>query len=168
MSTYRQNRFIRQALYQLKRQFGLSMRLIRRDQSGGVDFETGVTDYSREAYDIDRAILLPAKGSRSFDYARIEVQWSYGAYFDITDRTFIVDTHDLPAGFKPKKDDYIITTEDDGRKRYDIFRIEDYEQGRGFVIVAREVETDGEQLYDVINVLAENRLEMIGDGDGVK
>lgn len=140
----RQNRFIRQNLYQLKLQFGVPLKLVRRLPNPVRDLRTGTTEYEYEKYDLDRAVLLPTKELTNKQWSREEQEFSRGGYFEVGTRTFIVDTHDLPVDFKIQEDDYLVYDS----RRYDIFSIEDYEEMRAFLLIGREVKTTG-PLFDI-------------------
>lgn len=137
----RQNRFIRQNIYQLKRQFGVPLKLVRRTNTGSVDIRSGQPSVSYEVYELDKAVLLPTKETTNKEWARESQQFSRGGYFEIGTRSFIIDVVDLPEDFKIKEDDMLIYND----RRYDIFEIQDYEEMRAYLV--RGLEVKGAQTW---------------------
>jgi hypothetical protein len=140
----RRNRFLSQNIYQLKRQFGVALRIIRRLSSPVTDLRTGSNVQQYEKYDLQYAVLLPTKEVSSEEWAREATIFSRGGYFEVGTRTFLVDTKDLPIDFKIKEDDYLVYNS----RRYDIFQIEDYEESRAYKLIAQESKTSG-PIFDV-------------------
>lgn len=157
----RQNRFLTQNLYQLKRQFGVPLRLVRRTAIGSVDVRTGQPSVSYDSYEIQYAVLLPTKETTNKEWSREVQEFSRGGYFEIGTRSFIIDTRDLPEDFKIKEDDYLVYND----RRYDIFEIQDYEELRAFFV--RGLEAKGAPIYDAPQVEGEGVLVFDGDAQFV-
>ncbi len=117
---------IRRALYSVKRQYP-TRAVIHRRSAQTLNLETGAKSATITAWEIERAVMLQADTSRKFVYDLAFIasnkNFTYGGHFDTKRRRLIVDYADLPAGFEPKKDDYIIA---EGR-RYEIDNIEEFE-----------------------------------------
>lgn len=144
MARAQANRFIRRTIYRLKRQYGVPVKVVRRARIAATNFATGKPTYLEDVYSIHRAIVLPTRETRDEEYRLFDTKWSRGAYFDTSVRAFYVDQRD--AEFPFKKDDYIIYD----NKHYDVVEVNDYEEARGFIVVAKEVK--GGPLYQVHEV----------------
>lgn len=132
-------RFVRLVLNSLKRAYRGEI-IINRRCSVEVNVATGVKDVCVDTWKVNKAIILPKTIQREFAYdlAYIAVlkEFTYGAQFDTGIRRIIVDNRDMPAGWKPLKDDYIIY---DGI-RYEIRQIQEFEFKAGFIYELKALE----------------------------
>ena len=137
MSTnYELNRFIRQNIYTLKREYGGSITVYKLvDASTNLD--SGVKSYSANSYEIRRAIVLPVHVVRhviqSISLISANKKIVQGGTFDMGDRVFIIDRRDVPSTLDLMKDDWIIYDD----RRYDIKAIDEYEQRTAWLIVGK-------------------------------
>jgi len=107
-NTLRQNKLI---VYRLKRNYGVSI-VYTRITSVVNNVETGAITPTLQEISIRRAIIGPALILRDFVYdlsfIAANKNFTYGGYFDTGTRALIVDSKDLPSGFAPNLDDYIV------------------------------------------------------------
>lgn len=141
-----QFRFIRRALYNLKRQY--SMPITVCTSTINADYETGIQSETLTKYEVARAIVLPTREVRNFmpDLQSIN-PYRVGAIYDTQLRRIIIDRRDLPITFEPTKNDFIFFNS----KRYEIKQIEDYEHKEALVILIDM--TRGAPILDVIDVI---------------
>lgn len=90
-----EERWMRQAVYRLKRQFPCYLSLYQ-NTSVGVDYSTGLKTDVRVSCIIEKAALLPSRSSRSSGPGSNQMD----GLFDSRNRTFLVDRSDIPSGFK--------------------------------------------------------------------
>jgi hypothetical protein len=128
----------------LKRAYRGSV-VIHRRTDISLDLDTGAKIITTEAWQVDKAIILPSGKSRefSFDLAFIAVlkQFTYGASYDTDTRRIIIDNADLPAGWKPRKDDYVVYD----NLKYEINEIQEFEFNAGIIYTLKALigqETD--------------------------
>lgn len=104
-------RQIKQIVYRLKRNFGVSI-VLTRITSNTNNVETGKMTTVLQEITIRRAIIGPAKVLRDFVYdlsfIAANKNFTYGGYFDAGTRILIIDSKDLPSGFEPNLNDYIV------------------------------------------------------------
>lgn len=142
-------RFVKRALYSLKRQFGSPVDYIRVTGTGTLNLETGVRSGRQlNKTVIKRCIVLSSALKTRFvqDLAYISGNRNFteGGFFDRIDKIFIVDAKDLPFMID-KTGDYIIHN----NKRYNIVDVTETEDVSGYVIVTRHAV--GEQPNRVID-----------------
>ncbi len=129
--------FIRKVLYQLKRDYGLSINVNFRTSST-IDSKTLQKTVAEDSFRIARAILLPSNMERAFVYSLPMIasnkNFTYGALFDLDRRRLIVDAKDIPATVTLDNDMWLIF---DG-KRYDLEEIHEFEFSSGFMLVVKQ------------------------------
>ena len=129
--------FIRKVLYQLKRDYGLSINVNFRTSST-IDSKTLQKTVVEDSFRIARAILLPSNMERAFVYSLPMIasnkNFTYGALFDLDRRRLIVDAKDIPATVTLDNDMWLIF---DG-KRYDLEEIHEFEFSSGFMLVVKQ------------------------------
>ncbi len=132
-------RQIRQIVYRLKRNFGVPITFIRLSNYQD-DGDTGDMSQTKQNITIKRAILAPAKMIRDFVYdlsfIAANKNFTYGGYFDAGDRIMIIDAKDLPKGFEPNLNDYIIY---DGVK-YTLKEVHPVAENYAWLIVLKQVD----------------------------
>lgn len=128
------NRYIGRAIYDLKRQYGVPIRICRR-QSETIDFQTGNKTVEYDSIEILRAVKLPSIDKRTADYAQQSKEWAYGGHFEVGDSRFLIDQADLPVNWYIKKDDYLIF---DG-KRFDVVEAQLHDERQAWLVDAREI-----------------------------
>lgn len=146
--------YIRATLYRMKRSYGLPIDLCQQTL-GQTDLQTGEKDISYMKVSIPRAIIQPARTSRSFvyDLAYISANKDFtsGGFFDVSDRRIILDAADLPADWELDNDQFIIYN----NRRYDIKGFYEFEADMGFILMVRE--TKGQKmvrLLDAVSILS--------------
>lgn len=125
-------------IYRLKREYGGAVTIQRRTLNT-VDLCTGVKTQDRDAIHIRRAIILPSRLIRKFDYDLTYIasnkNFTYGGFYDTDYREFIFDARDLPAGFAFNLDDALIFN----HIRYELKEISAFEFGHAFTMIAKRV-----------------------------
>lgn len=131
-------RLIRQSMYALKRQFGGRIDVYRLNDTE-TDLKTGVKTIDKDCFHIRRAVILPVRISRdvvqSISQISANKKFVYGASFDAGKRTFVIDSRDLPNGFRFGNDDWIVYRS----RRYDLAAIQELEFEAGWIIEGAEV-----------------------------
>lgn len=153
-------RYLRMALYHLKRNYGGRIDLYKL-LSSDTDSRTGDAVQVKEAYPIDRAIILPATLSREERRGIALISsnklLTQGGYFDSVDCTFIIEREDAP-GLEITPDDWIVES---GRK-YQIVNVDEYEVDSAWVIRAKALVGEVPQQIHVL--YAENFLSISSAG----
>lgn len=141
-------KFISGVLYRLKRRYGVMLNLVHRTSST-VNRETGEKEVHRDSLRILRAIVLPSQVKREFSYDLAYIaaakNFTYGGFFDTTERRIIIDVKDLPADFEIEVGHYVIYD----RVRYDVKQVERFEDIRAFFITCKQsVAVDGTNIIE--------------------
>jgi hypothetical protein len=146
---------VKRVLRMLKRAYPGSVVIHRRGEIT-LDLESGQKSFDVQAWRVNKAIILPSDAARKFSYdlAFIAVlkQFTYGAQYDVNSRRIIVDNADLPAGWKPHKDDYIVYD----NLKYEIAEIQQFEFNAGIIYTLKGLPGDPTDL--VIPILWRNTL----------
>jgi hypothetical protein len=119
-------------LYCLKRDFGAPIDIYHL-ASSSVDLQTGTKTSVATGYHVNRAVVMPARMSRS----KVIVRTANTEFLNLVDfgtREFIVSCKDA-IGLTPATDDWIVY---DGKK-YQIATIEEFECGGGWVFSGKEI-----------------------------
>ena len=156
------NRFIRNTLYQLKRDYGKQLTLYL--ETATTNLTTGVRTPTSTNWVVQRAVILPSDWKRKFSYALSFVaankNFTYGGFFDADRRELVIDATDLPKGLLITND-YHLTI--DGFK-YLIAEVSQLEEAAGWIIHAKAV--SGESPRQVISVKARDRITFGEENDG--
>ena len=132
------NRRIRQTLYVLKRAFG-NMVTIYRFLESDTDYKTGIKTDLTESHVVRKCIILPVKITREVIQTVSEISanknFVYGGSYDSDLRGFIIDTRDLPLGYVPRQNDYIVYND----QRFEFKTIAELEQKTGWLISGKAV-----------------------------
>lgn len=124
-------------LYQLKREFGLPLTIVQRTSSSP-NLETGKMTVTKDSVFVNRAIALPDRLDRDFEYDLTFIasnkNFTYGGFYDKRRRRFIIDRKDLPNNFKIEIGNYLVF---DG-KRYEAEIVQEFEKQAGYLIVAKQ------------------------------
>lgn len=154
---YRQQRFLRQLLYTLKRNYGDTVTLYHGGASS-TNIETGARTVVQSWFTIKKAIVLPSKLGRETQLGITEIsankKFMYGMSYDASVRTFVLDGRDLPSNFELNKDDWIRYE----NRRYNIKDITEFEQFAGWIVVAK---------YDIGSTAEQDITIQVGDNIGV-
>jgi hypothetical protein len=132
------NRRIRQTLYVLKRAFG-NMVTIYRFLESDTDYKTGIKTNVTESYVVRKCIILPLKITREVIQTISEISanknFVYGGSYDSDLRDVVIDARDLPTGYSPRQNDYIVYND----QRYELKNIAELEQKTGWLISGKAV-----------------------------
>lgn len=132
------NRRIRQTLYVLKRAFG-NMVTIYRFLESDTDYKTGLKTNVTESHVIRKCIILPVKITREVIQTVSQISanknFVYGGSYDSDLRDFVIDARDLPLGYVPRQNDYIVYND----QRYEFKTIAELEQKTGWLISGKAV-----------------------------
>lgn len=131
------NRWIKQTLYMLKRQYGGPVAIYKQTGST-IDYRTGVKTITKQSYHINRVIILPVRVGRdaikSISQISANKKFTSGGTFEKGVRDFIIDRSDV--------DDIELTADDwlvyNGR-RYNIKTIQELEFSTAWIITGQEV-----------------------------
>lgn len=146
--------YIRATLYRMKRLYGLPIDLCQ-SILGTTNLATGEKDISYLKVHIARAIVQPARTSRSFvyDLAYISANKDFtsGGFFDSSDRRVIIDAADLPADWELDNNQFVIFN----NRRFDVKGFYEFEANMGFILMLRE--TKGQKMVrplDAVSILS--------------
>lgn len=155
-----QLRFIRDTLYDLKRRYGEVVDFIRI-VSSTVDRETGDKIVVKSGLRVNRCIVLNSYELRKFVYdlsfIATNKNFTYGGFFDQTQRDFIVDAVDI--NYEPLQGQYLVY---DGT-RFDIHQVQRFEGRTGYLI--RGKQTKGIDIDNVINLSLHTQLNFTDEAD---
>lgn len=128
-----QIRFIRNVLYNLKKEFGFdcTFQVISEVQK---DYISGVRATTTTPYIVKKVIRLPDETSRLTNLDFIFKQYSMSPKIDKSVRLFIVDAKSLPTGYMPALDHHILM----GSHVYQIIKIEELDSNLGYLISGQE------------------------------
>jgi hypothetical protein len=151
------NQRIRQALYQMKKDYGAPIDIYRL-VSSETDARTGEKVVTKSVTHVRRAIVVPSRTDRvaqqTISVISANKQFVTGGHYDASQREFIIDRRDVPALPELTADDWIVYN----RRKYQIKNIESFEVDAGWVIAARELV--GETPEQVFDLRAESFLEL--------
>ena len=151
------NQRIRQALYQMKKDYGAPIDIYKL-VSSETDARTGDKVVTKSVTHVRRAIVVPARIDRvaqqTISVISANKQFVTGGHYDASQREFIIDRRDVPALPELTADDWIVYN----RRKYQIKNIESFEVDAGWVIAARELV--GETPEQVFDLRAESFLEL--------
>lgn len=154
------NQRIRQALYQLKKDYGAPIDIYKL-VSSDTDARTGEKNVTKTVTHVRRAIVVPSTKDRvvqqTISIISANKEFVSGGHYDMNQREFIIDRRDVPALPDLTADDWIVYN----RRKYQIKTVEAFEVDAAWVVTARElVGETPEQIYDL---RAESTLELTHD-----
>ena len=143
------NQRIRQALYQLKKDYGMPIDIYKLVGSE-TDARTGERVVTKTVTHVRRAIVVPSKMDRianqTISLISANKQFVTGGHYDASQRDFIIDRRDVPALPELTADDWIVYN----RRKYQVKTVENFEVDAGWVVTARElVGETPEYIYDL-------------------
>lgn len=151
------NQRIRQALYQMKKDYGAPIDIYKL-VSSETDARTGEKIVTKSVTHVRRAIVVPSRTDRvaqqTISVISANKQFVTGGHYDASQREFIIDRRDVPALPELTADDWIVYN----RRKYQVKNIESFEVDAGWVIAARELV--GERPEQVFDLRAESYLEL--------
>ena len=143
--------YIRATLYRMKRSYGLPIDICQQTL-GQTNLETGEKDITYMKAHIARAIVQPARSTRSFvyDLAYISANKDFteGGFFDSTDRRVIIDAADLPVDWELDNDQFVVYD----NRRFDIKGFYEFEANMGFILLLRE--TKGQKMVHLVDAVS--------------
>ncbi len=155
------DRFGKQAMYSLKRQWGAPIDLYLMGTSA-TDLETGVKTTTKAVYPIRMAIVLPAKILREVIQSIAQISANkamvYGGTFDSGARVFIIDQRDIRDVDDIREDDWIVYK----GNRYEMKQIEEFDLGGAWMITAKRVY--GSDLEQIFPLVADSYLDIQDTG----
>jgi hypothetical protein len=156
------DRFGRQVMYSLKRQWGAPIDLYRLTGEAVTDLDTGLKVVPKEVHPIRRAIVLPAKIMRevlqSISQISANKSMVYGGSFDSAARVFIIDQRDIPevGDTDIREDDWIVYK----GHRYEIKQIEEFDLGGAWMITGKR--TYGSTHEQIFPLVTDSYLDLNG------
>jgi len=149
-------RFIRHALYNLKRQYGDTIAIYTL-VSSGTDPRTGDVTATRNVVNVDRAVVLPARITRevkkSISQISANKMFVVGGTYDAGRRLFIIDRDDV-SDLSLTNNSYIVYK---GRK-YEIEEVQGMEFETAWMLTCREL--IGETPEQIHQLHADNLLDL--------
>ena len=92
---------VKRILYQLKKIFGTS--IVLREKTATTNYATGAITNSVDTLTVKKAILLPRRMQRQFDYdlsfIAANKNFTYGGLYDSNTRWLIIDERDVTGAF---------------------------------------------------------------------
>ncbi len=132
------NQRIRQALYQLKKDYGAPIDIYKLVASE-TNVRTGEKVITKTVTHVRRAVVVPARidriAQRTISVISANKQFVTGGTYDASQRDFIIDRRDVPALPELTADDWIIYN----RRKYQVKTVEAFEVDAGWVVSAREL-----------------------------
>jgi hypothetical protein len=129
---------IRQALYQLKKDYGAPIDIYKLVASE-TNVRTGEKVITKTVTHVRRAVVVPARIDRvaqqTISLISANKQFVSGGTYDSSQRDFIIDRRDVPALPELTADDWIIYN----RRKYQVKTVEAFEVDAGWVVTAREL-----------------------------
>jgi hypothetical protein len=148
-------KFIRDNLYEFKKDFGVIIRYITVVQSE-VDIDTGVRSFIKTAFDLP-AVMLPRQLTRKFiqdiGYLAANKNFTYGALNDYMQVKFIIDRNDIPKDLDISIDGYLTYN----NKRYEKVDFDIVGDDVAFIMTAKEAE--GGKAYNIVTLKVGNSLQ---------
>ena len=143
------NQRIRQALYQLKKDYGAPIDIYKL-VSSETNVRTGEKVITKTVTHVRRAVVVPARIDRiaqqTISVISANKQFVTGGHYDMSQRDFIIDRRDAPAMLELTADDWIVYN----RRKYQVKTVEAFEVDAGWVITARELVGEiPEQIFDL-------------------
>jgi len=150
------NQRIRQALYQLKKDYGAPIDIYKLVASE-TDTRTGEKVITKTVTHVRRAVVVPSRMDRianqTISLISANKQFVTGGHYDVNQRDFIIDRRDVPRLPELPADDWIVYN----RRKYQVKTVESFEVDAGWVVTAREL--GGETPEFIHDLRAESRSE---------
>lgn len=133
-------RFVKSVIRGLKRQYGQPITLYKITSTGTIDWTAGsVSGRTKTSQNIKKAVILPGRSTRNFNYnisyLAANKNFTYGGFYDITQRDMIIDAADLKT-FVLDMDSKIRFDGSD----YRIRELNEFEEGNAYYVIATKVE----------------------------
>lgn len=148
-------KFIRDTLYNMKKDFGVPIKY-GVVVSSDLDMDTGLVVVEKKVYLIRKAIIFPTKLQRKFvqdiAYLAANKNFTYGAMFDEKITIFVIDARDVPRGLQINMDQFLFMN----HQRLVIKSVEFLEHNCGWLITAQTHE--GANPFEVQPFTVKSRL----------
>lgn len=132
-----QLRFIRDVIYNLKRDYGVKIKIINTLTSD-VNRATGKKIVTRDIKIVQRAIVLPSRNQREFYYdlsfIAANKNFTMGGYVDTDERKFIVDRRDLKGMIISVGQSYLIYQD----QRFDVKEVAEFEESNTYGLICKQ------------------------------
>lgn len=133
--------FIRELLYELKRDYGVPVEFFR-DRSSSTNLQTGLKVVDKYNFIIQKVIKINSNAIRDAIYnaafTQADRNFTYGATFDKTTERLIVDSRDIVNNFMFELEDYATI----GNNRYIVKSIESLRSNAGYILTVNSIEGD--------------------------
>jgi hypothetical protein len=151
------NQRIRQALYQMKKDYGAPIDIYKL-VSSTTDPRTGIHTVSKTVTHVRRAVVLPSKIDRiaqqTISVISANKEFVTGGHYDANQRDFIIDRRDVPVLPELTADDWIVYN----NRKYQVKSVELFEVDAGWIVVGRELV--GEVPEQIFELRAESTLTL--------
>ena len=144
-----QLQFIRRVMYRMKRRYGAKIEYYRTGDLT-VDETTGIATGSRTKLTLNKVVRLPDVNIR--ETMPLPRGVTREVRYDRSERDFVIDVKDLPSGFIPEVEDYLIM---DGR-RYNVKEVVEWDFRQGYFITA--FSTEGQELEQIFEMSVKTSL----------
>jgi hypothetical protein len=149
--------FIRHLMYDLKRRYPSPATVIKY-LNIVTDPTTGRRSATKRMLEVRKGILLPSSLSNKFIYDRsymaADKDFTYGGFFNLNDRIYIIDAKDVPSDFKIGQDDYLIVA----NSKYVVKLMNTL--NNNYYVMLTITETLGALPYAVTNISVNHCLQM--------
>jgi len=150
MGNPRLSRLVQRNIYAMKRDYGDRVD-VYQIRSSETDHLTGVKTVVREVFHVRRAPILPSRIKRhvnqSISVISAGKEFVYGGFYDGSLREVILDARDLPKGFEPRPEDYIVYKS----SRWDIVTAEKFEVDAGWVLTVKNIpDMKPYEIHDIV------------------
>lgn len=125
------------------------------DVSTVINDKTGAQTITRNKHSVKRLVRLPEKSLEKV--VRFTAKTTSPFTYKLTDAMFLVRKQDLPAGYTPKLQGYIIQ----GGRRWNIMEVRDYPLTGAFVLGCRHI--PGENLGQIIDARFKDVLQLVDE-----
>jgi hypothetical protein len=133
------SRYVRKAIYNLKRQFGMLIQ-IYRPTTNSVNYKTGQMSEDLQTVTVRKAVIFPNRKHRDFAYDLSFIaanrNFTYGGYYDVSHRKILFDLRDLPSGFVIDIKCRLVF----GGKRYEVKEVHNFEHNEAVFVIATWLE----------------------------
>jgi hypothetical protein len=154
------SRYIENAIYQLKREFGSKGYLYFRTQS--VNMATGALTYVLTPTVVQKMIMLPVNFRQKFSYdlsfVAANKNFTYGGLYDVGERGVIIDVKELPKDFQVTLDYEVIF----GTTKYSIVNCELVDV-KVWMLKVKTV--PGEHPYRVVSLATKDKVSVTDTGE---
>lgn len=147
--------FMQNSMYMMKQTLGDSVDIYRFTKQV-IDTKTGQITQDKLKIHLDKVLIFGEEDLRKFTYSRAFIaenrQFTVGGFYDVESRICLIDPLDLPDGYLPQMDDYLVSSD---QKRYQMTKI-----GLGDSIIVKLKETKGLELQQILDAESCSEIEL--------